>query len=89
MIAKELQFVTTTPLIEKLVKGDLRMPKKTKAKTKTKTRIKTTYTKKADVESKREKKGLCAEVGDGMKGQGGVSWGCSKPPLLHQRSDTP
>ena len=26
---------------------------------------------------------LCAEVGDGVKGLGGVSWGCSTPPLLH------
>jgi hypothetical protein len=32
---------------------------------------------------------LYAEVGDGMKGYGGVSWGCSTPPLLHRRSDTP
>ena len=32
---------------------------------------------------------LWAKVGDGVKGQGGVSWGCLKPPLLHRRSDTP
>src|SRR5256886_10264290 len=32
---------------------------------------------------------LCAEVGDGVKGEGGVSWGWSTPPLLHRRSDTP
>jgi outer membrane biosynthesis protein TonB len=43
-------------LIEKLVKGDLRMPKKTKAKTKTKTKTKTTNAKKVNVESEREKK---------------------------------
>ena len=26
---------------------------------------------------------LWAKVGDGVKGKGGVSWGCSTPPLLH------
>src|SRR6266540_4124833 len=32
---------------------------------------------------------LCAKVGDGMKGLGGVSWGVFEPPLLQRRSDTP
>ena len=32
---------------------------------------------------------LRPEVGDGMKGYGGVSWRCSTRPLLHLRSDTP
>jgi hypothetical protein len=32
---------------------------------------------------------LWPKVGDGMKGKGGVSWGCLTPPLLHRRSDTP
>src|ERR1700730_635057 len=32
---------------------------------------------------------LRPKVGDGMKGYGRVSWGCSTPPLFHQRSDTP
>jgi len=29
---------------------------------------------------------LCAEVGEGVKGEGGVSWGCPTPPLLHRRN---
>jgi MFS transporter, DHA2 family, multidrug resistance protein len=37
----------------------------------------------------RVKDELRPKVGDGMKGQGGVSRGCSTPPLLHRRSDTP
>lgn len=32
---------------------------------------------------------LCPEVGDGGNREGGISWGCLTPPLLHRRSDMP
>src|SRR3984893_17921964 len=32
---------------------------------------------------------LSLKVGDGGKREGGISWGCLTPPLLHQRSDMP
>jgi hypothetical protein len=32
---------------------------------------------------------LSLEVGDGGNREGGISWGCLTPPLLHQRSDMP
>ena len=32
---------------------------------------------------------LWPEVGDGVNREGGISWGCSTPPLLHRRSDMP
>ena len=32
---------------------------------------------------------LSPEVGDGVNREGGISWGCSTPPLLHRRSDMP
>ncbi len=34
-------------------------------------------------------KELRAKVGDGVNREGGISWGCSRPPLLHRRSDMP
>jgi hypothetical protein len=34
-------------------------------------------------------KELWPEFGDGLSGKGGISWGCSTPPLLHRRSDMP
>src|SRR4051812_6097832 len=32
---------------------------------------------------------VCAEVGDGVRDEAAYRWGCSRPPLLHRRSDTP
>jgi hypothetical protein len=32
---------------------------------------------------------LSLKVGDGGNREGGISWGCLTPPLLHQRSDMP
>jgi hypothetical protein len=32
---------------------------------------------------------LSPKVGDGGNREGGISWGCLTPPLLHQRSDMP
>jgi hypothetical protein len=32
---------------------------------------------------------LSPEVGDGANREGGISWGCLTPPLLHRRSDMP
>jgi hypothetical protein len=32
---------------------------------------------------------LSSKVGDGGNREGGISWGCLTPPLLHQRSDMP
>jgi hypothetical protein len=32
---------------------------------------------------------LSLKVGDGGNRKGGISWGCSTPPLLHRRSDMP
>src|ERR1700749_4952614 len=32
---------------------------------------------------------LSAKVGDGPNREGGISWGCLTPPLLHSRSDMP
>jgi hypothetical protein len=32
---------------------------------------------------------LLAKVGDGPNREGGISWGCLTPPLLHSRSDMP
>ncbi|UPJ84971.1 replication initiator protein A (plasmid) [Bradyrhizobium sp. 183] len=32
---------------------------------------------------------LSPKVGDGGNRKGGISWGCSTPPLLHRRSDMP
>ena len=32
---------------------------------------------------------LSLKVGDGGNREGGISWGCLTPPLLHRRSDMP
>ena len=32
---------------------------------------------------------LSPKVGDGGNREGGISWGCLTPPLLHRRSDMP
>jgi hypothetical protein len=32
---------------------------------------------------------LSSKVGDGPNREGGISWGCLTPPLLHRRSDMP
>jgi hypothetical protein len=32
---------------------------------------------------------LWLKVGDGGNREGGISWGCLTPPLLHRRSDMP
>jgi hypothetical protein len=32
---------------------------------------------------------LSPEVGDGSNREGGISWGCLTPPLLHRRRDMP
>ena len=32
---------------------------------------------------------LSLKVGDGANREGGISWGCFTPPLLHRRSDMP
>jgi hypothetical protein len=32
---------------------------------------------------------LSLQVGDGGNREGGISWGCLTPPLLHRRSDMP
>ena len=34
-------------------------------------------------------RGLGPKVGDVGNREGGISWGCLTPPLLHQRSDMP
>src|ERR1700676_5114675 len=36
-----------------------------------------------------EARELSLKVGDGGNREGGISWGCLKPPLLHRRSDMP
>ena len=32
---------------------------------------------------------LSPKIGDGGNREGGISWGCLTPPLLHRRSDMP
>jgi hypothetical protein len=32
---------------------------------------------------------LSLEVGNGANREGGISWGCLRPPLLHRRRDMP
>jgi hypothetical protein len=43
----------------------------------------------AIVLAKRLNKELSLKVGDGGNREGGISWGCLTPPLLHRRSDMP
>src|SRR5207247_10702528 len=39
--------------------------------------------------SRRGANELSPKVGDGGNREGGISWGCLTPPLLHRRSDMP